>query len=209
MVQAGKSLADFISDVSSASPTPGGGSCSALAGAVGTALFIMVANLTIGKKGYEEVTAQMKKTREHLESLKNKFYNLIAEDARAFDAVMAAYKLPKATNAEKEKRVAAINNANKKATEVPLETMQQVLEVLSVCRPIVEKGNKNSISDAGVALYHLETALNGARLNVMINLPSISDENFVMENKRAMNDIYKKAKTIISELVPIVESRMD
>jgi glutamate formiminotransferase/formiminotetrahydrofolate cyclodeaminase len=208
LVQAGKSLADFISDVASASPTPGGGSCSALAGAVGTALLIMVANLTIGKKGYEEVTEVMKKTREFLEPIKNKFYSLITEDSRAFDSVLAAYKLPKANDTEKEKRLTAIAIAIKKATEVPLETMQNVLEALNICRPIVEKGNKNSISDAGVALYHLETALNGARLNVIINLPSISDENFVKEKKQVMNDIYKKAKTIISELTPIVESRI-
>jgi glutamate formiminotransferase/formiminotetrahydrofolate cyclodeaminase len=208
LVQAGKSLADFISDVSSASPTPGGGSCSALAGTVGAALFIMVANLTIGKKGYEDVTPEMKQMRERLEPLKNRFYNLIAEDASAFDSVMAAYKLPKATDDAKEKRLAAINAAIKKATEVPLETMQNVLDVLDICRPIVEKGNKNSVSDAGVALYYLETALNGARLNVMINLPSISDEDFVKEKKQAMIDIHQKAKILVSELAPIVESRI-
>jgi glutamate formiminotransferase / formiminotetrahydrofolate cyclodeaminase len=208
LTQAGKSLADFISDVASASPTPGGGSCSALAGAVGTALFIMVANLTIGKKNYEAVADVMKKTRERLEPLKNKFYNLIAEDARAFDSVMAAFKLPKATDAEIEKRLATIQTATKKATEVPLETMQNVLEVLSICQPIAEKGNKNSISDAGVAIYHLETALKGAYLNVQINLPSIADNNFVTETKSMSSEISTKARTIITELTPIVERRI-
>ncbi|MFB0509288.1 MAG: glutamate formimidoyltransferase [bacterium] len=208
LVQAGKSLADFISDVSSSAPTPGGGSCAALAGAIGTALLVMVANLTIGKKGYEAVSEIIKKTKEQLEPIKNRFYNLIAEDAAAFDLVMAAYKLPKSSDEQKEQRLTAITNAYKKATEVPLETMQNVLEALNVCRPIVEKGNKNSISDAGVAIYYLETALQGARLNVLINLPSIQDEKFVAEKKRKMGEVYTRCRSLASELAPIVEARI-
>ena len=208
LVQTGKSLADFISDVASSSPTPGGGSCSALAGAIGTALLIMVCNLTIGKKGYEAVSESMARIKEQLEPIKNRFYNLITEDAEAFNSVMQAYKLPKATEQEKAKRLEAISEANKKATEVPLATMQNVLDTLSICQPIVEKGNKNSISDAGVALYFLETALNGARLNVLINLPSIADEHFVKEKKEIMVFLVQKAKAIIGQLIPIVESRI-
>ena len=86
--------------------------------------------------------------------------------------------------------------------------MQNVLEVLSICRPIAEKGNKNSISDAGVAIYHLETALKSAYLNVLINQPSISDEKFVTETKSMSSEISTKARTIIAELTPIVESRI-
>ncbi|MEO0093593.1 MAG: glutamate formimidoyltransferase [candidate division WOR-3 bacterium] len=208
LTQAGKSLADFISDVASSSPTPGGGSCSALAGAIGTALLLMVANLTIGKKGYEAVADEIRQAKEQLEPIKNRFYNLITEDAQAFDSVMQAYKLPKTTDAEKAQRLAAICEANKKATEVPLATMENALTTLMLCQPIVAKGNKNSISDAGVALHYLNTAFEGARLNVLINLPAITDENFVKEKRTALTQLQKKAKPILDELIALVETRL-
>jgi glutamate formiminotransferase/formiminotetrahydrofolate cyclodeaminase len=178
-------LEDFLNKLAAPTATPGGGSVAALSGALGVSLLSMVTGLTVGKKGYEEVQAEMTGIAAMLEPMRARFQRLVDDDARAFDKVMAAMKLPKTTDAEKQARTAAIQEATKGACEVPLKVMTLAVEALKLGAQVAEKGNKNSVSDAGVAGFCLRAALQGAFLNVQINLPGIKDEDFVT-NRRAM-----------------------
>jgi glutamate formiminotransferase/formiminotetrahydrofolate cyclodeaminase len=171
-----RGLLDFVESVASSSPAPGGGSVSACAGTLAAALTAMVCRLTLGKKKYKDVQDEISETMKTADALKEKLYCLIKEDADAFDAVMAARKLPKVTDKEKEKRLEAIQKSTVVAAEVPLKVMQASLEVLEVARVAAEKGNVNSVSDAGCAALNARSAVLGAYLNVMINLPGIDDE---------------------------------
>ncbi|MEO0079542.1 MAG: glutamate formimidoyltransferase [candidate division WOR-3 bacterium] len=205
----GQGLPDFLGELASAAPVPGGGSAAALNGAIGCALFTMVANLTIGKKSYEQFTEELQGVRDRLIGLRERFVALIDEDAQAFKKVMAAYKLPKATEAERTARDAAINGALQQAAETPLRTMSLALETLKLSRPIVEHGNRTSISDAGVATLNLQAAVHGARLNVLINLPGIKDEGFVNEKRSALQTLTAEAEALTQEFLAIVARRME
>ena len=176
-----------VEQVAAPTPTPGGGSVAAKSGALGCALCEMVAGLTEEKKGFEAVRGEMTAAREAFAALRHKFQALVQRDAASFDGVMAAFKLPKATDAEKAARQAAIQAATKEACEVPLTTMTHAAEALARAVPLAEKGNPNSITDVGVGALELGAALKGARLNVEINLGSIRDAAFVAE-KRAELD---------------------
>ncbi|MEO0085314.1 MAG: glutamate formimidoyltransferase [candidate division WOR-3 bacterium] len=204
----GKGMPDFLNDLASSAPTPGGGSAAALNGAIGTALMTMVANLTIGKKGYEEFEEELKRVKDRLLVMRERFMALIDEDAESFKKVMAAYKRPKMTEAERQERDAAISEALKVAAETPLRTMELALEVLRLCRPVVEFGNKSSISDAGVGAMNLQTALNGARLNVLINLSGIKDQQCVTAKREAVDELAAEAEKLTREYLDIVSRRM-
>jgi formiminotetrahydrofolate cyclodeaminase len=176
-----KTVIEFINDVASNSPAPGGGSVAALAGALGAALTAMVSNLTIGKKKYLSVRGEMESVLKQSEALCASFAKLIDDDAEAFNTVMSAFNLPKDTEEEKTKRAEAIQQATKHATEVPLRVMQLCERALALTQAAAEKGNVNSISDAGVAALMLHAACLGAKLNVQINLGSLKDSLFVQE----------------------------
>ena len=173
----GRGLLDFVESVASSSPAPGGGSVSACAGTLAAALTGMVCRLTLGKKKYEDVQDEMSATMKAADELRAGLFSLIREDAEAFDAVMAARKLPKVTDRDKEIRLAAIQKATIIAAEVPLKVMRTSLEVLELARVAAEKGNVNSVSDAGCAALNARSAVLGAYLNVMINLSGIDDES--------------------------------
>jgi glutamate formiminotransferase/formiminotetrahydrofolate cyclodeaminase len=172
-----RGLLDFVESVASSSPAPGGGSVSACAGTLAAALSAMVCRLTLGKKKYKDVQDDISKTMKSADQLKEKLYALIEEDAAAFDAVMAARKSPKITDKEKEARLEAIQKATIVAAEVPLNVMKTSLEVLDVAQVAADKGNVNSVSDAGCAALNARAAVLGAYLNVKINLPGIKDES--------------------------------
>ena len=176
-----KTVNEFIDEVASNSPAPGGGSVAALAGALGAALTAMVTNLTIGKKKYLSVQGEMESVLKQSETLCASFSKLIDDDAEAFNTVMSAFNLPKETEEEKTKRAEAIQQATKNATEVPLRVMQLCEQALALTQAAAEKGNVNSISDAGVAALMLHAACLGAKLNVQINLGSLKDSPFVQE----------------------------
>lgn len=195
----------FLREVAAATPTPGGGSVSALNGALGTALLEMVAGLTVGKKGYEAVESEMTKAQQRLEQLRTEFRELIDRDARAFDQVMAAYRLPKTSDAEKSVRSSAIQEATKAASEVPLRVMELTPEALRLGCLLAEKGNRNSISDVGVGGLCLKTALQGAFLNVMINLPVIKDEAYVADRKSKALRIIQEGRELSRQLEDAVE----
>jgi len=205
---AGIGLNEFIESLAAPTPTPGGGSVAALSGALGVSLLSMVAGLTIGKKGYEAVQAEIAQAKAALEPMRAQFLALVDEDARAFDKVMAGFKLPKNTDAEKAARSAAIQDANKGACEVPLKTMALAVEALKHGLVIAEKGNKNSITDAGVAGFCLKTALQGALLNVFVNLPGIKDEDFVTNRKSMAVRLVQQAKELTAAIEGAVQKGM-
>ncbi len=185
LAKAGQSMSEWIEELAAPTPTPGGGSAAALSGAIGASLLSMVAGLTVGKKGYEAVSAELAERKKALDPMRSRFNALIEKDARAFDQVMAAFKLPKNTDAEKSARTEAIQAATKAACEVPLEVMALAVEALGHAAVLAEKGNKNSITDVGVGALELATCLKGAWYNVAINLGSLKDAAYVEEKKRA------------------------
>jgi glutamate formiminotransferase/formiminotetrahydrofolate cyclodeaminase len=204
----GKGLPDFLNDLSSSAPTPGGGSAAALNGAMGTALMTMVANLTAGKKGYEEFSEELKAVKDRLLPLRERFVSLIDEDAESFKKVMAAYKLPKMTESDKQARNQAISEALKVAAETPYRTMKLALDVLKMSKPIVEYGNKSSISDAGVGTMNLDACFRGARLNVLINLAGIKDENWVAAKRETVDEMAAEMDALVREYTETVARRM-
>ena len=176
-----RTVADFVDECSMDSPAPGGGSVAALSGSLGAGLACMVANLTVGKKGYEACWEEMKDVAFKAQGLKDRFLAAVDRDTEAFNGVMAAFKLPKSTPEQKDARAAAILEATKLATLVPLEVLRMVPETLALALAVAQRGNKNSASDAGVAASSLRTAAEGAWLNVRINLATFAQESFVSQ----------------------------
>lgn len=176
-------LKEFLDETASSSPAPGGGSISALAAALGSALTSMVCRLTIGKKKYADVQTEMEKVLQKSEELRTKFTTIIDEDTEAFNKVMYAYGLPKETDEQKEKRGLAIQEATKSATLVPLKLLELCVDAIELVKILAEKGNQNSISDAGVAVLMISTASKGAELNIRINLTSLQNADFIKDIK--------------------------
>jgi len=201
-----KTVSDFIDSVASDSPAPGGGSVSALAGALGAALTAMVCHLTIGKKKYEDVQAEMIGLLGQADELKARLTSLIDQDTEAFNRVMEAFGMPRTTEAEKERRSTAIQEATKQATLVPLEVMKLAERALTLAKSVAEKGNVNSISDAGVAGLMLRAACEGAALNVRINLATLNDGQFVAETRALMDAIATNVEVLADGLRKRVET---
>ena len=172
------SVERFLDELASGNATPGGGSAAAIMGAMGAALVSMVCNLTIGKKGYEAVEGEMRSLLGESEALRAKLARMVAEDVAAFDSLMAAYKLPKASDDEKAVRSAAIQAGLKLATEAPLACARASVEVVRLTERAVARGNLNVISDVGVGVLAGWAALRSAALNVHINAPQIKDRAF-------------------------------
>ena len=168
----------FLDALASGSATPGGGSAAAVMGSMGAALVSMVANLTIGKKGYEAVEPQMRALLGESEALRTTLAAMVAEDVAAFDSLMAGYKLPKGTDDEKAARSAAIQRGLVLATEAPLACARACAQGVRLAGRAVEHGNVNVISDVGVGVLASWAALRSAALNVRINAPQIKDRAF-------------------------------
>jgi glutamate formiminotransferase/formiminotetrahydrofolate cyclodeaminase len=171
-------LSDFVDELSLDSPAPGGGSVAALCGSLSAALSSMVANLTVGKKGYENVYEEMKKLALAAQNLKDELLLAVDEDTKAFNRVMEALRLPRGTPEQTKEREEAIEKANKEATLVPFSVLEKSLRLAELAYEAASRGNKNSISDAGVAGLAARTCGLGAYYNVRINLPGIKDESF-------------------------------
>jgi formiminotetrahydrofolate cyclodeaminase len=172
------SIGTFLDDLASERPTPGGGGAAAVCGAIGAALVSMVANLTIGKKNYEAVWEDLEAVNAKAEALRAELTGAIEEDVVAFNSVMGAYGLPRATDEEKAKRTASIQAALKDATLAPLRAVKACFEVMRLSAAVAEKGNLNVISDAGVAVLSANAGLRSAALNVFINAKAIKDRDF-------------------------------
>lgn len=203
-----KSLQTFLDQVASAEPAPGGGSVAALSGALGASLVAMVCRLTIGKKGYEMVSAEMESILPRAEQLQRDLRDLMQADTDAYARVMDAYQLPKQTDAEKSTRTRAIQDALKHASDVPLRVAELCVQVLELARPVAEKGNKNAASDGGVGALMAEAGLRGAALNVSINLGAITDELFVRRHRERVQKLLVEADQRKREILQIVEGRM-
>ena len=195
------SVKGFVYETSSDSPAPGGGSIAALSAATSAALIEMVANLTIGKKGYEEVTNEMEKVKETASQYKDKFINYIDEDSNSLNKIMEAFKLPKETDNEKALRINTIQLAFKGAANVPLNVGKDAFELLELAKIVILKGNQNAVTDGAVAAMQARTAVHGAFYNVKINLGSIKDEEFVKDAQRQMEEIETKVDAIEKDIL--------
>lgn len=178
-----KSCEDFLKVLASKEPVPGGGGAAALAGAIGAALTSMVANLTIDKKGYEEVQEQINLVLTAAEVLRSKMLALVTADAAVFGKFMACYKMPKVTEEEKKIRAESIQVAAYDAAEVPLAIAQACMEVLEIAAQVVKIGNKTAITDATVAAFLARAALRSACYNVQSNLLLIKDAEYVTKTE--------------------------
>jgi formiminotetrahydrofolate cyclodeaminase len=203
-----KSIQVFLDELASKASTPGGGSAAAIIGAMGAALISMVANFTVGKKGYEDVDAEAQEILDKSEKLRTQLTEMIKADVDVFNKVMGAYGMAKDTDEQKAARTAAIQAALKEATDVPLACARLSAEVIKLCKPIAEKGNKNVISDAGVAVLAGQAALRSAALNVYINIGGIKDEVFVKDRQKQLDEIMAGMDKLTEEVYQVVKSKL-
>ena len=197
-------LRGFANELSMDSPAPGGGSTAALCGALSAALSAMVSNLTVGKKEYEDVQIKIKDLATHGQALKDQLLHDVDADTVAFNNVMTAMRMKNKTDEQKEARAAAIEETSKKATLVPLEVLEKCLEALNLAKEVVLSGNKNSISDAGVAGLTAQAGAEGAFYNVRINLPDIQDEKFKKDIGDRANSLKEDAVNLGNEIKDLV-----
>lgn len=200
---------DFTNLLSTDAPAPGGGSVAALCGGLSGALSSMVAALTHGKKGYTEHNDEMDEIGVDGQQLKDAFITDVDRDTDAFNKVMDAMRLPKKTDEDKAIRNAAMEDANKEATLVPFGVLKRSLDAAKIARRVVEKGNRNSLSDAGVAALSARTCAEGAFLNVKINLPGIEDEAFKSETLKEAVKIRDEVIAHTEETVKLTEKIME
>lgn len=183
------SIKDFVAVTASKEPTPGGGAIAALTAATGAALAEMVANLTFGKKGYEDVQDEMHELQHKAEAIREKALLLAQADANVFNLFMDALGLPKNTDEEKAVRSAAIQQAYKDAANVPLEIGMISYEIFELAHVAATKGNQNLITDGIIAAINARAAVKAAFLNVRINISGIKDESYVAQLKEQMDRI--------------------
>jgi glutamate formiminotransferase/formiminotetrahydrofolate cyclodeaminase len=197
------SLKDFLDEVAAGTPTPGGGAASAFAGALAAALAAMVARLTTGRKKYAAAEAQMTVAATTGESLRRQLLAAMDEDVAAFNAVMDAQHRDKSDSV----RAAAIQAALRRATDAPLRVMQLSREVLGVARSVADLGNANAATDAGVAAHIAMAAIEGAALNVRVNLAGLEDQEFAAHLRETANQLINEARALASEVQALVETR--
>ena len=199
-------ITEYLEKAAAGTAVPGGGSVAALNAALAAGLTEMVANLTIGKKGYEEVEEEMIALAGKASQLRNKLSAAVDQDADAYTEVMAAYRLPKTTDEETALRKQKIQDAIKHAALVPLEVARNALAVIELAGQAIQKGNKNAASDGAVAAMNARTGALAAIYNVKINLGSINDDIFVdkltQEVKELENQVAEMENAVLSN-VPI------
>ncbi|WP_019132077.1 cyclodeaminase/cyclohydrolase family protein [Peptoniphilus obesi] len=203
------SVKDFVAETASDSPAPGGGSVSALAAAQAAALLGMVANLTVKSKNYTDVHEEMKPLVDELAKYHEEFTDFIDKDANSFNGVIDAFKLPKSTDEEKAARSAKIQEEYKNAANVPFTVGMKTVELIDYAEKLVEKGNKNAITDVGVGVLNIKLAVTGAFYNVKINLGSIKDEAYVKDLKDKMAKTLKEVDERIAPIVKQVEAEIE
>jgi glutamate formiminotransferase/formiminotetrahydrofolate cyclodeaminase len=199
-------LKSFMEETASESPAPGGGSISSYMGALGVALGTMVANLSSHKKGWDDRWKEFSDWAVKGKEIQNKLLNLVDEDTEAFNKIIAAYGLPKKTDEEKKARNNAVQAATKEAIMVPYKVMETAYSGFALIREMVEQGNPNSVTDAGVGALALRSCIKGAYLNVKINATGLEDKSFVKEILKKGYDIESKAVMEEEAILKIVES---
>ena len=204
----GSSSGNFYEEVAAKTPTPGGGSVAAAAGALGAALNSMVCRLTIMKKKYKDIKEEMEALRDKSEELRLILQEMIQRDSEAFDGLMAARRMPKDFDNEIEKRNQAIFESTKRAALVPFQTAEYANRALEFSKTVAEKGNANSVSDAGVAALMAKAAIEGALYNVKINISGFEDQAFVDEMTSKVKALQDKSDMLAAEVRQIVESKL-
>lgn len=197
-----------VAIAASDAPTPGGGSVSALVGALGVAMTAMVGNLTVGKPKFADVEPQVKEITGAAYFIINKLEKMVSADIAAFGKFMEVYRLPKNTDEEKSRREELMQKALKTATDTPMEIARTLLEALVITEKLSRIGNKMAISDAGVAAYICEAAVNAVLLSADINIPMIKDQDYVNKVLAEKAQIVAEARRLKEAAVAVVEERM-
>lgn len=205
-------LRDYSDVLASSEPAPGGGSTAALSGVLGAALTMMVVNLSLGKKSYEgldeQIKLQFKKEADNVKLLQMELTGLVDEDTKAFNRFMEVMKLPKDTEEQKKVRGEKLQEASLYALQIPLKTAESCFELLKNQITIARYGNKNAVSDVGVGALLALSGLEGAILNVNINLPGISDEAVRTEAYEKCRKMSEEGRKLQSETLAVVNSRI-
>lgn len=205
-------LKDFIDELGSKSPAPGGGSIAALSASLASALASMVFNLTIGKKEYIEYDESLKEkvddSFKEVNLYKEEFLELMERDTNAFLSLMEAFKMPKTTEDEIKARKEKIAEGNKQSLDIPLQVAEKAYKLYDHIYIAVQHGNKNAVSDAGVAASLVETAIEGAILNVKINIMGLKDEERKQEFKDKCKYLLENSKKKKEEIMGIIESKL-
>ena len=200
-----KNLIDFANETASESPAPGGGSISAYVGALGISLGTMVANLSSHKVGWDDKVDYFSDIADEGQKLKDTLLDLVDADTHAFNKIMDAIRMPKASDEEKVARKVAMHAATVGAIEVPLKVMKVSLDSMNILKEMAENGNPNSVSDAGVGALCARTAVEGAALNVKINCSGFDDKAYVADALSQADNMLQRAKKMEREIIEIVE----
>ncbi|MFX1517823.1 MAG: cyclodeaminase/cyclohydrolase family protein [Promethearchaeota archaeon] len=198
-------VTQFLEEVASDKPAPGGGSVSALGGALGAALAVLVGKTTVGKENFSEVQAEMEKVVSRGTELHQRLSNLVDEDTNAFNEILKAYRMPKD---DPDARVKAIQNALRGAAEVPLEVAKLSFEALDLILAVADRGNKNAITDAGVAALFADSAVRGAIFNVKINMLSIKDEEIKSQFTQDIEEIQTQLDAKREAILKVIEAEL-
>lgn len=201
-------IREFLDQLATPSPAPGGGSAAALSGALGAALLAMVCRLTVGRRNYEQVSTELEAIIPRVEEKRRLLLKLIDADATAYARVIAKYQLPKDTEEQKAVRVREVQGALKEAADVPLQIAVACASVLDMVLPVAAKGNKNAESDAGAAALLAEAGLRAAAMNVEINLTLIKDQAYVKEMRNRLEPLTRGRAEQKESIVQVVQSRI-
>jgi len=199
---------EFCNETLSDSPAPGGGSVAALMGALGVSLGGMVANLSAGKRGWDDKLEYFSNCAVRAQQLKDELLSLVDEDTAAFNKVMDAFGLPKDSAEEKAARAAAIEEATKRAAEVPLKVMETAARSYELLSEMADNGNPASISDVGVGAMATRASVDGAAMNVRINLGQLKDEKFKSALRRKIQKICADSEMQFKKINEVVESKL-
>jgi len=203
------SIDEFLERLASGNPTPGGGSAAAIMGAMGAALVSMVCNVSIGKKGYEAVEAEMRAVLAQSETLRLRLAAMVSEDVAAFDSLLAAYKLPKVSDSEKARRADAIQAGLRRATEVPLDCARVCADVIRLSRRASEHGYRGVISDGGVGVLAAYAAARSAALNVFINAPALKDQQFAQASIAELEKLLEFCAVECESVYALVRKKLE
>jgi formiminotetrahydrofolate cyclodeaminase len=202
-----RTLVDLLAAFESPDPTPGGGSAAAVASSVGTSLLMMVAGLPKTRSNSDEDRAKLAEARAALAALKQQLVAAVDADTTAYDEVVAAYKLPKASEQEQAVRKSAVQQAMRHATDVPLQVMRLSAEALQHAKSVAAHGHRPAASDAGVAIALLRAGLEGARLNVSVNLGSVTDAAYAERVRREAGQFHRDAEASAAAATPLLAEK--
>lgn len=204
----GMPVNQFLDDLASSKPAPGGGSVAALAGSLGAGLISMVCNLTVGKKKYADVQDDIETLLSKSENLRNELTSLIEQDIKAYTELNTTMKMPRETDEEKAARDKAMDTALKAATNVPMKIAEACVAVMDLCQEAADKGNSNAVSDVGVGILLAEAGLRSAALNVLINLGYLKDEAFVKQSRDHLEALLKGRGKLRDDIYDLVVSKL-